>query len=253
MGAPLKTTHPVRWTPERIAWFRAFVPGHTEPEISAEHERVFGTPLSEGQIGNAKTKLSVKSGTHGGRFEKGMEPFNKGKRQSEFMSAEAIERTKATRFQKGQVSGIAKERMKPVGYERVDARDGYVWVKVKDTPQAQVPGSFNDNFKLKHHVVWEEANGKPVPPSTVIVFADHDRGNFDPDNLVAVPRQLWAVILHKKMSYSDRATLEACMAIARLDAARSRAERRPRPCKSCGREFEPRFPRQRTCDGCLGR
>jgi len=61
------------WTPERVEWFRAYVPGHTESEISAEHERLFGAPLSEGQIGNAKTKLGVRSGTHGARFEKRME------------------------------------------------------------------------------------------------------------------------------------------------------------------------------------
>ena len=35
------------------------------------------------------------------RFKKGNVPVNKGKKQTEFMTSEAIERTKATRFQKG--------------------------------------------------------------------------------------------------------------------------------------------------------
>lgn len=237
------------WTPERAEWFRSFVPGHTESEISAEHERIYGFPLSEGQIGNAKTKLGVKSGTHGGRFEKG----HAGGFSSEEHRRRFIEAGKATRFRKGNVSGIAKERMKPVGYERVDSKDGYIYVKVKDTPQAQVPGSYNDIFRPKHHVVWEQANGRPVPPSTMIVFADRDKRNFDPANLVAVPRSLWAVISHKGMAYHDRESLEACMAIASLDRAAYSARCAPRTCKSCGAEFEPRYPRQATCDTCLGR
>ena len=243
---------PRMWPPEKAEWFRSFVPGHTESEISAEHERLYGTTLSESQIGNAKTKFGVKSGTCGGRFEKGQAAWNKGKKQSEFMSPEAIERTKATRFQKGQVSGIAKERMKPVGYERVDAKDGYVWVKVKDTPQAQVPGSFNDNFRLKHHVVWEEANGTPVPPHTMIVFADRDKRNFDPDNLVAVPRSLWSVISRQGWAYRDRESLDACVALAQLSRKVYEKRLHPRYCKRCGAEFKPRYPHQRTCDRCLG-
>ena len=59
------------WTAEESEWFVAYVPGHTESEISAEHERLFGSPLSKSQIGNAKVRYGVRSGTVGGRFEKG--------------------------------------------------------------------------------------------------------------------------------------------------------------------------------------
>ena len=207
------------WTSAEVEWFVSFVPGHTEAEISAEHERLFGEPLTEGQIGNAKARYGVKSGTHGGRFEKGMVPPNKGKRQSEFMSPEAIERTKATRFKKGNMPHNALD--KPIGYERVNSKDGYVWVKVAERPSRQ---DCNDNFRPKHHLVWEEANG-PVPPSTMIVFADHDKRNFDPGNLVAVPRNLWCRISQLRMDYWDRESLELCMARARLHAAIGRKRR----------------------------
>lgn len=243
---------PTVWTPERCEWFRSFVPGHTESEISAEHERVFGTPLTEGQIGNAKTNLGVRSGTHGGQFQKGHEPFNKGRKWTEYGTPEGHERSRATQFRKGELSGIAKERVRPVGYERVDAEDGYTWVKVKDTPQAQVPGSFNDNFRLKHHVAYEQAYG-PIPEGCNVVFADHDKRNLDPSNLVAVPRGIWAVMRHRGLEYHDRETLLACMAVAALDRARYAAECSPRACKRCGAEFRPRFKNQRTCDACLGR
>lgn len=112
---------------------------------------------------------------------------------------------------------------------------------------------YNCNYRMKHHVAWEEANGRPVPPGAQIVFADGDKRNFAPANLVAVPRELWAVIARKGIPFWDAESLGAAQNVARLVLAKARAERRPRPCGRCGREFEPRFKHQRTCDACLGR
>lgn len=232
------------WTDEKAAWFRSFVPGHSESEISAEHERLYGTPLTEGQIGNAKSSLGVKSGTNGGTFRKGHAPANKGKKWSEFGTPEGHERSRATQFKQGHMNQ-RKGWMKPVGYERVD-NDGYTWVKVKDGLQ----GKANDNYRLKHHVVWEYHNG-PIPPSTQIVFADRDKGNFDPDNLVAVDRGIWSVISRSGMAYRDRASLEACMAVARLKRMAYGAEMGPRTCRDCGAEFEPGFKNQSRCRKCI--
>lgn len=206
------------WTPEEVRWFVGYVPGHTEPETSAEHERLFGEPLSESQIANAKTRFGVKSGTVGGRFVKGQTPPNKGKKQTDFMTPEGIERTKATRFKKGDVPHNA--RVGYVGRERV-GKDGYIQVQVS-TGLQDVP---NRNFRMKHHVVWEEHNG-PIPPHTMIVFADRDKTNFDPENLVAVPRSLWCRISQMAMDYHDRETLELCVARARIHAAIGRKRRK---------------------------
>lgn len=52
---------------------------------------------------------------HGGRkyqFKKGHTTFNKGKKMHEYMSQEAIERTKATRFKKGNIP----PNHKPIGH-----------------------------------------------------------------------------------------------------------------------------------------
>lgn len=242
MGNALPTTHAVRWTPERTAWFRAFVPGHTESEISAEHERVFGAPLSKGQIGNAKTKLGVRSGTHGGRFQKGCDGgFKSEEHRRKFMEA-----GRATRFKKGQLNGIAAQREQPVGSERVN-KDGYVEVKVAEGLQS----SPTSNFRPKHHVVYEQAYGS-IPRGCNVVFADGDKRNFDPSNLVVVPRGLWATISRKHIAYWDAESLGTAMNIARLVSARHAAQKRPRPCRKCGAVFEPRYAHQRTCDACLG-
>lgn len=239
------------WTPERAEWLKAFTPGHSERETVDAFEKEFGVRPTLTSVKNAKQRFGLKSGTIGGRFEKGLTPFNKGRPWDEWMPEASREGCRRTQFKKGELCGIAAENVKPIGHERVS--DGYLYVKVKDTPQRQVPGSFNDNFKLKHHVVWEEAHGMPVPPSTMIVFADHDKTNLDPDNLVAVPRSVWACIKRAKLDYSDRATLETAMAIAKLTSARYKLERTERPCRRCGEVFEPRHPNQRTCDVCLGR
>lgn len=239
------------WTPERAEWLKAYTPGHSERETVDAFEREFGVRPTLTSVKNAKQRFGLKSGTVGGRFEKGQVAFNKGRSWDEWMPEESREGSRRTQFKKGELCGIAAEQVKPIGYERVT--DGYVYVKVKDTPQRNEPGSFNDNFKLKHHVVWEQANGKPVPPSTMIVFADHDTLNFDPDNLVAVPRSIWACIKRVKLDYSDRATLETAMNIAKVISAKNRLQRHPRECRRCGVTFEPRHANQRTCDVCLGR
>jgi hypothetical protein len=101
------------------------------------------------------------------RFKAGHVPANKGKRLSEFMSAEGIERSKAGRFR----PGTLPHNTKPVGYERI-GKDGYVYVKVEDG-KAMVP---------KHRHVWKLHHG-PVPDGMLVCFIDGDRQNCDISNL----------------------------------------------------------------------
>lgn len=252
--------HPGRrtfWNDARREWFCAFVPGHTESEISAEHERLFGEPLTEGQIGGAKYTFGVKSGTVGGRFKLGHETWNRGKTWDELgISDESREKMLATTFKKGEVHDRPDGWIKPIGFERVN-QDGYIEVKVRDSRidgiQSREPGNYNENYRPKHHVVWEQAHGEPVPEGCNIIFADHDRRNFDPANLVAVPRRVWGTIMRAGLEFYDAESLAACVGLAEFRQAIHGAEMAPRNCKACGAEFEPRYAHQRTCDACLGR
>lgn len=244
------------WDDEKRAWFASFVPGHTETEISAEHERLYGTPLTRGQIKSAKGSFGVKSGTVGGRFEKGHEPANKGKTWEELGISEDVQkRMRKTCFKKGEVRDRPDGWIKPIGYERVN-KDGYIEVKVRDSAidgiQPKVPGQFNCNYRMKHHIVYEQTHG-PIPDGCNVVFANNDKSDFRPENLVAVPRSLWAVIVRRHMEYHDAESLQACMAIAKLKSSINAAKHHPRPCRKCGKEFAPRYAHQRTCDSCLGR
>lgn len=142
---------------------------------------------------------------------------------------------------------------RPVGYER--EVKGYVVVKVAE--EATVPQS-KDNWKLKHVLVWEREHGRELPEGWTVLFLDHDRRNFDPGNLYAIPRKYIAQInlkASKGAAYRDCESLEALMALCDLDTAILDAENRKRRCALCGREFEPdeanRYGRQLSCRSCL--
>ena len=235
------------WTEERSAWMREFVPGHSEGEIIDAFEDRFGIRLTRCQVKNGKATCGVKSGTCGGRFEKGQESWNKGKSWGDFMPAESQERSRETCFKKGNMPHNAID--KPIGYERID-KDGYTWVKVADRPTRH---DCNDNWRQKHHIEWEKANGKAVPENANIIFANHDKTDFRPENLVCVPRSIWSVIVRNRYEYHNAESLRSCMALAELKANIFAAEKYPRDCKKCGSRFAPRYANQRTCDVCLGR
>ena len=228
--------------PEYGDFLRSFIPGHSEAEIADAFEREFGIRLTVSQIANAKTRLGVRSGTVGGRFEPGASPANKGLPWAEWMPAESAERCRATQFKRGGLPWTTRE----VGEERV-SKDGYVEVHVAQHRRERA----NDQWVPKHRLVWEEANGRALRPDEIVLFANGDRRDFRPENLVAVTRAENQGLTKIGRPYADRETLMDALKTVRLNRAIASAEKRPRRCRSCGREFEPRHPRQRRCDECL--
>ena len=101
------------------------------------------------------------------RFKKGDPAFNKGLKQKEFMSKDSINRTKATRFRKGDKPA----NWRPVGSTRINV-DGYVEIKVKE-PRT---------WKLQHRVMWEEFNGK-IPKAHAVVFKNNNSLDVRIENL----------------------------------------------------------------------
>ena len=139
----------------------------------------------------------------------------------------------------------------PVGSERL-GKDGYLMVKVREWPT--VPQS-KDNWRFKHHIAYEEAYG-PIPEGHVVMFADRNTRNFDPANLVAVPRK-WIGRLNSDHDWWDRESLECAVAQVRLKSAVVDAMNRPRPCGVCGKPFQPpenlRHHKTNTCPECLAK
>ena len=106
-------------------------------------------------------------------FKQGHVPENKGKQQADFMTHEAIERTKQTRFKPGQKVWNAK----PIGYERVNV-DGYIEVKVEEP----------NVFRAKNRIVWEEHFG-PIPEGHNVQFSNNIRTDCRPENLYLISRR----------------------------------------------------------------
>lgn len=69
----------------------------------------------------------------------------------------------------------------PIGSERMTK--GYLERKVTDT------GDTSHDFRLVHHLVWEEAGRGSVPVTHALVFRDGNRRNMDPENLELVSRE----------------------------------------------------------------
>ena len=107
------------------------------------------------------------------RFKKGHTPFNRGKKQSEYMKLEAIEQSKATRFKKGhkphntKYDGVISLRPDKSGrtYKYIRISEG-VW-------------------ELYHRSVWERVNGK-IPEGHLIAFKDGNSLNTRLDNLEVI-------------------------------------------------------------------
>jgi len=101
------------------------------------------------------------------RFKKGRESVNKGIKQTDYMSPEAIERTKATRF---------KPQQKPHNLLQVGAvvknTDGYLLRK------KQMKGTQWERWEFLHRATWEEHKG-PIPEGMMVSFKDGNAENLE--------------------------------------------------------------------------
>lgn len=233
-----------RWQEAHVAYFCEIVPGHSQDEVSDMFEDRFGVRLSVSQVKNAKMRYHVRSGTNGGQFKPGQKAWNKGVPASEWMSPEAMERCKASRFQHGNVPLNAKAFK--VGDERINA-DGYTEVKIAELTSKEV----KKVWKPKHLIVWESEHGCKVPDGHAVIFADQDRSNFDPANLVAIKRSDLVQINRMGLAYHDPESLRVCLAIIELNRVTRSRQLTPRACRQCGVEFTPAFKDQRRCRNCI--
>jgi hypothetical protein len=117
---------------------------------------------------------------HENRFKKEIAGWNKGMKQSDYMSAENIEKTKVGRFKKGDDPHNTVQ----MGSERVSG-DGYVEVKIRHLKNGQ---SKTKNFEAKHRIIYEREHGS-IPKDAIIEFVDGNKANFDISNLQLVSRR----------------------------------------------------------------
>ena len=160
------------WSEEEKKYLKEITPGKHYKEIQELMKNKFNLEFTMNQIKGAICRYKLNTGFTG-RFQKGDIPFNKGKSQKDYMSAESIEKTKKTRFKKGQ----PPINWRPVGSERI-TKDGYTEIKIAE-PNA---------WELKHKVLWEREHGS-IPPKHVVIFADGNKENLDINNLMLISRE----------------------------------------------------------------
>ena len=160
---------PVRLTPEHLEMIKK----HARKKSDKEIAQMIG--CERGTVSRRRREMGIKA-HNDGRFSKGNPPPNKGKKQSEYMSADAIERTKATRFKKGQLPHNTKHN--GTISKRKDSK-GYYYYFIRLGKR---------NWQPLHRYVWERKKGK-IPDGHNVQFKDGDTLNCSIDNLYLVTRQ----------------------------------------------------------------
>lgn len=106
------------------------------------------------------------------RKKKGDVPFNKGKKQTDYMTADAIKRTKKTRFKKGNEPHNTNPKGNGAIVTRQDTSGrSYKYIRIK-----------KGVWDLYHRIVWEKVNGK-IPDNHLVVFKDDNTENTTIKNL----------------------------------------------------------------------
>lgn len=186
------------YTPEEKAFLREYIPGHHRYEIAEEFTRRF-RPITKAQVKAFCVNNGLSTGFRGCE---GMKSWNSGTHYDVGNDA--------TKFKPGHMP----HNWRPVGSERMDARDGYVMVKVAE-PKTWV---------LKQRLVYEQTYG-PIRKSDIVVFLDGNRLNFSPDNLACVSRRMHVRINQLGLKFHDRESFETACALVELKMKASEIRR----------------------------
>lgn len=187
------------------AYLTEIIPGHHESEIRAMFLEKFGIKLTKGQIKSFKQSNKVRSGTIGGRFEKGAPSWNKGRK----LKPEQYEKLARTMFKKGSIP----HNTQPIGTEIIRS-DGYIKIKVAEP----------NTWKLKHRLVYEQYYGVKLGQNDAIIFLDGNRQNCDIDNLMRLNRS--ELIRYNKVEHTKNPEINMTTALtAKLENKISEKEK----------------------------
>ena len=171
-------------------------------EMTDRLNATFCTNYTHNQIKTWYHNHKLNSGLDG-FFARGSTPYNKGQR------GVCPKGCEASWFEKGN----RPHNWVPIGTERINS-DGYAEIKVQE-------GKKQKNWKGKHILIWEEANG-PVPKGHVVIFGDRDKNNFEVSNLILVTRAQLARLNQNKLIRDDADLTRTGVIIADLITAVSK-------------------------------
>lgn len=165
----------IDWSAEELAWIEAR--RHlSRRELHEQYVAAFGrADISKDTLASLCKRKGWHTGRDG-RFEKGSEPWSKGKRLPYNASSAR------TQFKKGN----RPHTYKGPGHEYVRG-DGYV-ILILGEPNKWKPGQPTRPV-LKHLHLWEQANGS-VPEGHVLKCLDGNKQNTDPSNWEPVAKAM---------------------------------------------------------------
>ena len=197
------------------AQVHAYGKGRNDAELTALVNKQFNKTYTTAQITRMRYQLGAVSGLkprppNSGQFKKGQAPPNKGKKQTDYMAPESIERCRVTQFKPGHAPTNHRE----VGSTRVNV-DGYIEIKVAE-PRT---------WRLLHRVVWEKANG-PIEPGMIVIFLDGNPLNCELDNLALVSKSVNARLNQNHLRYKDSELTKTAINIGKVIACTHKKKRR---------------------------
>lgn len=203
----------IPYSPGEMAWLEA-----NRLMVVSDYHRAFcetfgRTDVSLVNLHSLRKRKGWKTGRTG-FFEKGDEPFNKG-RKCEPGRGGRHPNARKTQFPKGQ----RPHNTNYLWHERV-SKDGYVEISV---PETNPHTGFERRYVLKHRWCWEQANG-PIPKAHALKCLDGNKQNTDPSNWEAVPRALLPRLAggnryRRRLAYDDAdpEVRPAILTIAKLE------------------------------------
>lgn len=205
--------HQTNWPQGMYEYIRDNSWGVSSKEMAEQVNARFGTDFTAHRMKVFRARWKIRSGCTGW-FQKGREPGNKGRKQSEYCSPEALEASRRTQFSKGHrpVNEL------PVGTIRKNA-EGYLLRKKQST------GTLWERWEFLHRVVWEEHNG-PVPEGCVVTFKDGNKANCDISNLVLMTKGERCTMTRWGYQSEDPDLTMAGLGVVRLKQASARRRKR---------------------------
>lgn len=187
----------VKFTPEVKLWLQYHYALPTDELVARFNER-WETTTSGKALRSAGKRFGFKTGRDG-RFVKGQErPAGSGAKKGQH---------NATTFKKGQ----KPHNHLPVGVEIIDTQ-GYRRVKMAEP----------NVWRFKHHLVWEEANGRPFPKGMVLRFQDGDSTNCQLDNLILITNAEHLQLSRTGFDQLPEEVKPVAVTLAKLQVATSR-------------------------------
>lgn len=190
-----------KWKQEEIAWLRDNVPGRMKKESYPDFIKAFkADDVTFCAYIGATKRYGAESGIDT-KKKKGCTPHNKGKK----LTPEQYEAASHTFFKRGS----KPSNTIPIGGEKIAS--GYTWVKVADKPNARM----QENFRLKHHMLWEEHYG-PIGEDELVIFLDGDPTNIRIENLQKITKREHHILNRKHLRHSDPDITRTGVATAKL-------------------------------------